>query len=84
MIAEIPNPDDETLSNHSLLKSLYSNARNFISNEIYYPKKKVTYLRQPLQVSITGFLFFDKKNHGKGHAKNSIEIHPVLAIEKNK
>jgi len=33
-------------------------------------------------VKVTGFLFFDKMAHGNGHARNGVEIHPVLKIWK--
>lgn len=86
MIAEIPNPKGVTLSGVeeatlSGLKTDYTSARTFINTKTGKPKKKITTLSTPLKVKLTGICFFDKKGHGKGHAKNGIELHPVLGLE---
>src|SRR5207249_4532373 len=35
----------------------------------------------PCRVRVSGMPFFDKKHNVGGHARNWIEIHPVLSIE---
>ncbi len=81
LIAEIPNPESENLLDFKNLKQDFSNARNEIDTKIGKPSNSVKNLRKKMKVCVTGFIFFDKMAHGKGHALNGIEIHPVLEIE---
>ena len=84
MIAEIPDPDCPKLNDFIGLRERFSKARQFIKDNVddtpggihYLPDDKV------IKVKVTGMLFFDKKAHGNGHARNDIEIHPVLKIVK--
>lgn len=39
-------------------------------------------LDPPVHVRITGVGFFDKRGHGRGQAPNTMEMHPILKIEK--
>ena len=81
LIAEIPNPESENLLEFKNLKQDFINARNEIDTKIGKPTSNVKALHKKVKVYVTGFIFFDKMAHGKGHALNGIEIHPVLEIE---
>ena len=81
LIAEIPNPESENLLDFKNLKQDFSHARNEIDTKIGKPSSTVKALHKKVKVRVTGFIFFDKMAHGKGHALNGIEIHPVLEIE---
>jgi len=82
LIAEIPDPSCDKLKHFPALKDKYQIARDFVVNEIDDPHSSVDELPNPVKVKVTGFLFFDKMAHGKGHAKNGIEIHPITKIVK--
>lgn len=81
LIAEIPNPESENLLDFKNLKQDFSNARNEIDSKIGKPSSSIKMLHKKVKVCVTGFIFFDKMAHGKGHALNGIEIHPVFEIE---
>ncbi len=80
LIAEIPNPLHPKLKGFPGLKTHYSRARNEIDSRIGTPANEVKQLSKKHKVKITGIIFFDKIAHGKGHAVNGVEIHPVLGI----
>jgi hypothetical protein len=80
LIAEIPNPMHSKLNGFPGLKSDYANARNEIDSKIGTPANEVKQLSKKHKVQITGIIFFDKIAHGKGHAANGVEIHPILGI----
>jgi hypothetical protein len=80
LIAEIPEPETEQLKEFTKLKNHYRIARTFIDSCIMNRSKRI-HLITPIKVKITGVLFFDKIGHGKGHAMNGIEIHPILEIK---
>lgn len=80
MIAEIPDPTCTKLENFIGLRQRYTAARDFITTEIDATPGDIHYLPAPVKVKVTGFLFFDRMAHGNGHARNGIEIHPVLKI----
>jgi len=61
-------------------RTKYTAARKFVEDNIDMPASSVIELPQEVKVKVTGYLFFDKKAHGHGHAKNGIEIHPILEI----
>ena len=80
LIAEIPCPETKRLKGFPGLKTDYAKARNEIDTKIGVPPRQVTDLTKKRKVRITGIVFFDKIAHGKGHAVNGAEIHPVLSI----
>jgi hypothetical protein len=82
LIAEIPDPSAPKLKGFPDLKKNYTDARNFIKENLGDPPSAVTPLGEPVKVKITGIVFFDKVAHGNGHATNGAEIHPVLKISK--
>ena len=81
LIAEIPDPTCQKLTHFPALKTKYRNARTFVDDNIEAPGSSVEELATPVKVTVTGFLFFDIKAHGHGHAKNGIEIHPITEIK---
>lgn len=81
MVAEIPDPGCSKLQGFPELKRKYGLARTFINDHIKTPGNSVASLEEPVKISITGFLFFDKIAHGNGHSPNGIEIHPVLSVK---
>jgi hypothetical protein len=46
------------------------------------PGKKYRPLRQPVKLTLTGVLFFDKLHGQKGVAPNAVELHPVVGVAK--
>ncbi|HMK16838.1 MAG TPA: hypothetical protein VK492_01455 [Chitinophagaceae bacterium] len=80
LIAEIPDPTCSKLTHFPALREKYENARTFVDGETGVPGSSVEELATPKKVIVTGFLFFDIKAHGNGHAKNGIEIHPITEI----
>ena len=83
LIAEIPDPTTPKLRGFPGLKSKYTNARNFVIENIDGTPGSI----QPcpngkVKVTITGIVFFDKIAHGNGHANNGVEIHPILDIKR--
>jgi len=82
LIAEVPDPSCDKLKHFPALKNYYKIVRDFVFNEMQDPPSAVEELDTPVKVKVTGFLFFDKTAHGHGHAKNGIEIHPIIKITK--
>jgi hypothetical protein len=80
LIAEIPDPETKRLKGFPGLEKDYTKARSEIESKIGVPPHQVTDLTKKHKVRITGILFFDKIAHGKGHAVNGAEIHPVLSL----
>jgi hypothetical protein len=80
LIAEIPDPGCPKLQHFSGLQDNYTIARNFIEENVDATPGAIHFLPEAKKVKITGIVFFDKKAHGNGHARNDIEIHPVLKI----
>lgn len=78
LVAEIPNPACE-ITKQSDYKDKFLKVREKFLNK--YQDKSVW---SKGTFAITGVLFHDKSNHGKGGNENGIELHPVLAIEKIK
>jgi hypothetical protein len=82
MITEIPDGSCDKVRKFPELSKDYTAARQFIDENIKQPSSEIKKLNKPVKVIITGFVFFDKIAHGKGHAPNGIEIHPVISITK--
>lgn len=82
VIAEIPDPDCPKLEHFPGLKNKFTIAREFIQENVDASPGAVDYLPERIKVKVTGMLFFDRMAHGKGHAKNGVEIHPILKIVK--
>lgn len=80
LIAEIPNPHHPAIKNNIELSKLYAQARKTIDSAYGAPTTQTKFFTSKPTVSVTGIVFFDKKGHGLGHAENSVEIHPVVAI----
>jgi hypothetical protein len=80
LIAEIPNPLYPKLKGFPWLTSDYTRARNEIDSKMGAPSSEVKTLVKKYRAQITGIIFFDKIAHGKGHAINGVEIHPMLSI----
>ena len=81
MIAEIPSPDD--CPEIALHMAEYRKARNDAEALVgRLTGTQLHALSAPVAVTITGYGFYDKKGHGKGHSRNGREIHPVLSIER--
>ena len=78
LVAEIPNPDCD-ITKQSKYKDAFRKVRNDFLNK--YQHKSVW---STGTFEITGVLFHDKSNHGKGGNENGVELHPVLAIKKIK
>jgi hypothetical protein len=81
LIAEIPDPTCPKLQHFKGLRDDYTLARTFIEENVDATPGDIHFLPEKKKVKITGIVFFDKKAHGNGHARNDIEIHPVLKIE---
>ena len=81
LIAEIPDPATPKLKNFPGYKSDYTKARKEVDEKIGAPGSAVKPLDKKRKVKITGYVFFDKAAHGKGHATNDVEIHPVIDIK---
>jgi hypothetical protein len=81
LIAEIPDPTCNKVQQFPALVKKYKDARIFVNDNIKEPPTEVKELNQPIKVKVTGFLFFDILTHGDGHAKNGIEIHPIISIK---
>ena len=80
LIAEIPNPETETLRDFKNLQNDYEIARREIDSLIGKPTSRVKPLHQKIKVSVTGFIFFDKRSHGNGHTLSGLEIHPIIKL----
>jgi hypothetical protein len=78
LVAEIPNPDC-AITKKSRYKEKFRKVRNTFLNK--YQDKSV-YTSGIFE--ITGVLFHDKKNHGRGGNENGVELHPILDIKKIK
>jgi len=76
MIGEIPDPNCDEVKNGIFFKQIESARKSF--NLIKWTKNRVL----PGIYNITGVAFFDKVHGQKGVAKNGIELHPILSIEK--
>ncbi|HEV8269700.1 MAG TPA: hypothetical protein VGQ04_00265 [Chitinophagaceae bacterium] len=81
LIAEIPDSSCTKLDHFPALREKYGTARTYVNEKIEIPNGSVEELTTAIKVQVTGFLFFDKMAHGNGHAKNGIEIHPVIAVK---
>ncbi len=81
MIAEIPSPDCYKVKGFPLLVNKYTAARKEINEKVDQNPGAIAFLGERKKVQITGVVFFDKIAHGKGHAPNGIELHPVLDIK---
>ncbi|MCX6245037.1 MAG: hypothetical protein NTU98_10070 [Bacteroidetes bacterium] len=81
LIAEIPDPGIPELNHHPDLAACCKECRKVIDDKLGIPTTDVKPVLRILRVKITGVVFFDQKTHGKGHAENGVEIHPVLHIE---
>lgn len=80
LIAEIPSPECDYISADEDLSTYFSELRVLYDEIAGRPRKKGLQAVAPIEVEITGIPFFDMENHGKGHAPNGIELHPVTAI----
>ena len=80
LIAEIPNPQHPAIKNNIELLKLYTQARKTIDSAFGAPTTQTKFFTNKPKLSVTGIVFFDKAGHGLGHAENSVEIHPVVAI----
>lgn len=78
LVAEIPNPDCEITKQSNYKDNFRKVREKFIGK---YQDKTVW---SSGTFAITGVLFHDKSNHGKGGNENGVEIHPILDIEKIK
>jgi hypothetical protein len=82
LIAEIPDPVCPKVAGFPHLVDKYTKARRFVLDSIDPTPGAIASLATPVKVRVTGILFFDKMAHGNGHARNGIEIHPILEIRK--
>lgn len=76
IIGEIPDPNCDEVKNGIFYKEIEAARKSF--NLIKLTRNRVkagTYI-------ITGVAFFDKIHGQKGVAKNGIELHPILSIDK--
>jgi hypothetical protein len=78
MIAEIPSAECAQERAEKFTKE-----RAFVES-IHKPEAvgKMVWFQKPVEVVITGVLFWDKIHGQTGVAPNGIELHPVLAIER--
>lgn len=81
LIAEIPNPETETLRDFKNLQNDYEIARNEIDSLVGKPTSNVKPLHKKVKASVTGFIFFDKRSHGNGHTLSGLEIHPIIKLK---
>ncbi len=81
LIAEIPDPSSPELQNFPEQKKEFNEARNFFLQHVEDHPGNIKPLPHHVKANITGVVFFDKMAHGNGHAKNGVEIHPILKIE---
>lgn len=80
MVAEIPDP---ACMKGSPAKDLVVKARaDFQKLFGPLPKTigKLHILKKPVQVRVSGFVFFDKLHGQTGVAPNGVELHPVLGL----
>jgi hypothetical protein len=81
LIGEIPDPAASKLDGFKDLRNDYEAARNYVNEKTGRPPSRISPLLSHVKVKITGIVFFDKIDHGNGHAENGAEIHPILKIE---
>jgi hypothetical protein len=84
IIAEIPDPANCTEVGATTKASQYAAARAQIDALFGAPPRNAFRSiprAQQRAITIHGVGFFDKRNHGTGHAKNGREIHPVYEVE---
>jgi hypothetical protein len=79
MIAEIPDPDACSDVAHSGHASEYRSVLAYVKSHFGNPTSSFKAVNKP--VTITGVIFQDFSHNQRGEAPNSIEIHPVLAIQ---
>jgi hypothetical protein len=81
LIAEIPDEHTPKLQGFPGYRKIYSEARKEVNEKIGKPPAHVKPLAVKYKAKLTGFVFYDKRAHGNGHAANDVEIHPVLSIK---
>jgi hypothetical protein len=80
IIAEIPDPSQSKLRGFKWLRKAYTASRDFALQHLNDHPHGISSLPQRVKVKITGVVFFDKRGHGNGHARNGVELHPVLDL----
>ena len=81
MVAEVVNPDCESVQQSSRYNELRDMHDWFINN-VGTPDHHYYMLPQPLKITLTGIGFWDFHHGQTGMAANGREIHPVLSMEK--
>ena len=79
MVAEIANPECETVKESKRYDEMKAAHNWFIAN-IGKPHNSFRYLEDPPMVTIKGIGFWDFLHGQKGMAHNGREIHPVLSM----
>jgi hypothetical protein len=81
MIAEIPDPDCLPANDEHI--PLFRVARHFIDSLLKGKEKGKIKDFKPIPVTLTGYGFWDKPNHGTGHSINGRELHPCVFITRS-
>jgi hypothetical protein len=81
MICEIPDPDNCSEVQKSAKAGSFRRARQMIDKKFGKPPGSIKKLAKADTVVIHGVGFWDKRDHGTGHAKNGRELHPVFKID---
>jgi len=80
IICEIPDPDcpdvDQT-PNAVLWRAARAKVDELVGRHVHGAIKDVA---NPPTVTLTGFGFWDRPDHGTGHSVNGREIHPVMSV----
>jgi len=81
MIVEIPDPQCAGVCT-SLKRDAIAQVRADFQNGVTKPPETEFFtLKDPVEVDVTGVLFFDFAHGQRGLAKNCAELHPVLDIK---
>jgi hypothetical protein len=79
MVAEFPDP---RCVKDVIAKREIAAARHEVFTIIPAAARGPIYLQEPVPVVVTGAIFFDKRGHGAGHARNGVELHPCKSIRR--
>jgi hypothetical protein len=80
MIVEFPHP--ECMEGSRVFKDAAEARAKFRRMLRTLPTSRFIWLREPIRLRVTGFLFFDRVHSQTGVAPNGVELHPVLDIQK--
>jgi hypothetical protein len=81
MVVEIPDPQCGGVCSSGERAAILQARKSFLNGVAQPPEASFRTLATPVDVDITGVLFFDFAHGQTGLAKNCVELHPVLSIK---